>query len=80
MKLYLLSQSVNNDYDTYDSCVVCAEDEDSAKRIRPDSYSWEEECNGYSWVTKVEDVKVRYLGEADAVIKNGVVLSSFNAG
>lgn len=38
MKLFLISQSVNNDYDTYDSAVVCAEDEEAAKRIDPSGY------------------------------------------
>lgn len=41
MKLYKLSQSVNYGYDTYDSCVVCAENEEEAKRIHP-SYIWTE--------------------------------------
>ena len=31
MKLYLLSQDDNNDYDTYDSIVVCAESEEDAR-------------------------------------------------
>ena len=35
MKIYKLSQNVNNDYETYDSAVVVAEDEESAKRIHP---------------------------------------------
>jgi hypothetical protein len=36
LNLYLLSQSVNKDWDTYDSCVVAAENEDDAKSIHPD--------------------------------------------
>lgn len=40
MNIYKLSQNVNHDYDTYDSCVVCAENEESAKRIHP-STIWE---------------------------------------
>jgi hypothetical protein len=35
MNLYLISQGVNNDYDTYDSAVVVAEDEESARKIYP---------------------------------------------
>ena len=35
MKLYKISQNVNTDYDTYDSAVVCAKDEEAAKRIHP---------------------------------------------
>jgi len=40
MKIYLISQDVNCDYDTYDSAVVCAENEEYAKRIHP-SDTWE---------------------------------------
>ena len=101
MKLYLLSQDVNNGYDTYDSCVVCAEDEDAARRVHPSEYvthnrdgKWygtyeaggeyeTENANGYaSWVpfTKIADIKVTFLGEADESTPHGVVCSSFNAG
>jgi len=111
MKLYLLSQDVNDEWDTYDSCVVCAEDEDDARRVHPssdvthnrdgiwygtcswsgcedDEYENEDENeyayeNGYaSWVpfTKIADIKVTLLGEADESTPHGVVCSSFNAG
>lgn len=33
MNLYLISQDVNNDYDTYDSAVVAAESEEEARGI-----------------------------------------------
>ena len=35
MNLYLISQSVNNEYDTYDSAVVAAESEEDATKIHP---------------------------------------------
>jgi hypothetical protein len=35
MKLFKISQTVNGGYDTYDSVVVCAEDEEAARRIHP---------------------------------------------
>lgn len=35
MKIYLLSQDVVNDYDTYDSAIVIAENEDEARKIHP---------------------------------------------
>ena len=35
MNLYLISQTENEDYDTYDSAVVCAETETQARRIHP---------------------------------------------
>lgn len=37
MKIYKISQNVNNEYDTYDSMVVCAENEEEAKRTHPSS-------------------------------------------
>ena len=37
LRIYRLSQTVNNDYDTYDCMVVAAENADIAKRITPQS-------------------------------------------
>jgi hypothetical protein len=39
MNIYLLSQSESYNYDTYSSCVVCAENEKEARRIHPRNYS-----------------------------------------
>ena len=77
MKLYLISQTVNDGYDTYDAFVVCAENEDDAKRVRDleSDENW-----GYSWVRKYEEIEVKYLGEADASLERGEILGSFNAG
>lgn len=38
MKIFLISQDVNDGYDTYDSAVVCAQNEESAKRVDPSGY------------------------------------------
>ena len=49
-KIYLISQSVNNEYDTYDSAVVIAESPEEAKKIHPnENYDYEEhkESNPY---------------------------------
>ena len=35
LKLYLISQNVNNGYDTFSAAVVCAENEEDAKRVHP---------------------------------------------
>jgi hypothetical protein len=35
MNLYLLSQTENRGYDTFDSCVVCAPNEEQAKTTHP---------------------------------------------
>lgn len=37
MRIFKISQDVNNDYDTYDSAVVVAENGEEAKRIHPSS-------------------------------------------
>jgi hypothetical protein len=39
MKLFLISQSENTGYDTYDSVVVVATNIEEARRIHPDSWS-----------------------------------------
>lgn len=38
MEIYLLKQDWNNDYDTYDSVVVIAENEQEARKIHPSEY------------------------------------------
>jgi len=73
MNLYLLSQDQNDDYDTYDSCIVAAADEESAKLITPGSW-------GYSWCKSPEYVDVELIGKALEGTKEGVILASFNAG
>lgn len=94
MKLYLISQSVNNDYDTYDSAVVAAPDEETARNTHPKGgiIAWEDYDNyGYlrsgvwdgtpslrSWVRKPGHVEVKYLGETEE--PQGVICASFNAG
>lgn len=44
MKIYKLEQDDCRGYDTYDSAIVVAEDEEAAKRMSPDDrYFWKEE-------------------------------------
>lgn len=38
MEIYLLEQDLNSGYDTYDSVVVIAENEDEARKIHPSSF------------------------------------------
>lgn len=80
MKLYLISQDQNNYYDTYDSAVVAAPDEDTARRMDPDGKIalWEKHCS--AWCSSSEYVQVRYLGEAAEGTEQGVICASFNAG
>jgi hypothetical protein len=87
-KLYLISQEENVGYDTYDSAVVVAPDEETAKIIDPRNWGrdnifmTEEDWNRpySSWCSSPDKVKVLHLGEATDDLKVGVVTSSFNAG
>ena len=78
-KLYKISQEDNNDYDTYDSAIVCSESEDYERNIHPDG-TINFDIGEYSTWTHKENVKVEYIGIADDSIPIGVVLASFNAG
>ena len=80
--LYLISQDTNNDYDTYDSAVVCADDLESARLTHPggDALGGPWNLLPDTWVSKPEHVTVTYLGEADPSVEYGVVIASFNAG
>lgn len=89
--LYLLSQEENFGYGTLDSCVVCAESEDAAKRIHPDpDYVWNGKgwiwkSNGYAhggaeWANHLENIHCKLIGTAADGIEKGVLCASFNAG
>lgn len=81
MKIYLISQEVNSDYDTYSDAVVCAENKEDAKTIHPSNTELvtnkDEEFS--DWAT-LKDIKVEYLGTADNKIKRGVICASFHEG
>lgn len=79
MKLYLISQTENSGYDTYDSAVVAAVDEDAARSTLPSEYEkWNDVMS--AWCKSPSDVTVEYIGEAKEETKAGVVCASFNAG
>jgi hypothetical protein len=79
MKLFLLTQCENSDYDSYDSAVVAAPDEASAKKIHPAGFR--SKWTTYStWCSSPEYVTARYLGEAADDVELGVVCASFNVG
>ena len=62
MKLFLISQGENDGYDTYDSAVVCAKDEEAAKRITPseDYYKYNEELKTFHWWCNIGTDKEQY--------------------
>lgn len=85
MKLYRISQTENVDYDTYDSAVVAAPDEHTARIMNPatgeEKTEWLRENNPFEeWCYSPDQVTVEYIGEAAEGIKQGVICASFNAG
>jgi hypothetical protein len=53
--LWRLSQDENGGYDTYDSCVVSAVDEASAKRVHPSVYAARYDEQSGTWVDRHGD-------------------------
>ena len=82
MKLWLISQDTNNDYDTYDSAVVAAETEAEAKMMHPSEGEdiGPEQSFAYTWVSYPAEVRCEYIGEAKDGTQKGVICASFNAG
>ncbi len=89
MNLYKLSVKTEIEYDTYDSCVVCAESEKEARFIHPfaeelegDEKWWDGEyAEDYIWQwSKPEDLTVEFLGVAKMGMAEGLILASYNAG
>lgn len=85
MKLWLIQQSENGDYGTYDSAIVAAKTEDEAKRIHPGGWDWGASGDAYvcgqgTWCKSPDAVTATCIGTAGALIEPGVILSSFNAG
>lgn len=83
MNLYKVWQDVNNDYDTYDSAVVCAENEDEAKQISVDEFGGvpgdPDDFDDSTWTT-IDKIQCKLIGIADEDMTKGVVVASFNAG
>lgn len=80
MKLYLLSQNDNNNYDTYDSILVCAENEADARTIDPYGELFVENEYYGSWAKKASAISCEEIGEANDKQTRGVIIASFIAG
>jgi hypothetical protein len=84
MKLWLISQDVNNGYDTFDSLVVTAESEEEARLIHPSRKEWPKRPDAVwsdDWARYPHEVEVKYLGEAAPEFSSGeIICASFNAG
>lgn len=90
MKLFKLSQNVNNGYDTYDSCVVVAENAEQAVYVSPTSYypEWSEADDDWLMTTIAGNkhrsefrtwahpskLTVEYIGEASHTLTAGTVI------
>lgn len=81
--LYLISQDVNEDWDTYDSAVVAAQSVEEARKIHPEnSHCNPRRVSGFlekSWCDP-SHVKVTLIGERTKYPAGTVVIASFNAG
>lgn len=85
MNLYLISQDENDSYDTFDSAVVCAPDENAARLMDPGGVDGEKSCfdgswRSWAWVSSPDHVTVKLIGTAADDIPLGVVCSSYRAG
>lgn len=82
VNIYKLSQTVNNNYDTYDSCVVAAEDAEIARRMHPDGTTgiWWNDQHWNTWAYELEQVTVTLIGETIGDHTSRVICASFNAG
>lgn len=88
MKLWLLSQTQENGWDTFDRAVVAADTESLAKETFPyqiehgthgmsNAQLWAKYA-GHEWCSSPYLVTAKYLAEYDGPA--GVILASFNAG
>ena len=75
MNLYLISQTANQDYDTYDSAVVATTTEDKARHIVPGGGNFGESYN--CWCNSPNEVSIKLIGQASPDVVEGVVCSSF---
>ena len=86
MNIYKISQDINKDYDTFDSAIVAAANENDARNIHPfrsvtNPEKWDTYCE--LWVTKdqIHLLKVELIGKTiDENCPAGVILASYNAG
>lgn len=86
LSIFRISQTTNNEYDSFDSAVVVAEPSDQAKTIHPngrDAIPKPVDCWTHigDWVNDPSLVHAEYIGQASASYKEPcVICASFNAG
>jgi hypothetical protein len=87
MNIYLIEQSENQGYERFDSAVVCAPDEETARDMNPCSYwdykpfsmlmNWSDRSLTGYWASSRDQVTVKLIGAAAPGIAMGVVSASF---
>lgn len=85
MNLYLLSQTENISFGTFNSCVVCAENEKDAKSIMPDLFlnkgkPFEVPDMQCVWAYSIERIQCVEIGTANKSQQRGVIIASYNDG
>lgn len=80
MNIYLISQTINGGYDTYDSAVVVANTEEEARGMYPGHGDGHQPELDWGMWAPPEDVTVKWLGIAAQFDAPEVVCASFNAG
>lgn len=75
MNLYVLTQDEVSGPDTYDACIVAAEDVESARLITPGWAGF----TGRQWASRPENVRVELVGVAAAGVKRGVLMESYTS-
>lgn len=80
MNIYRLSQTVNQDYDSFDCCIVAAPDVETAQDMKPiESWLWDDHLVRDAWAPR-QDVTVEFLGVALDWVGQGVLLASYRPG
>lgn len=80
MNIYKISQSENNRWDTYDSAVVIANNEEEARNTHPDQEDGKFGAYSFNtWASSPDKVRVEFIGVTD-IEEPQVVVASFNAG
>jgi len=93
MKLWLISQTIVDGYDTYSDAVVAAPDEATAKTIHP-GHNWDDKTkiltipvpdnewgnDNSTWANDPADVTAEFIGEAKEGTPMSVICASFHAG
>ena len=81
MNLFLISQVFGDEFEVYNSAVVCAETEAEARMVHPmgdESWNGKREGKlGEVWCD-AKDVQVKIIGAAARNIGRGVILASYN--